>query len=175
MTKGKGNSDSVNRQKSNVSKKGVNKKNKIPEYKIELAGTPNSCTIKIQNQRLRALVDSGAEVSLMHRRIYKTLKQKPKLSKKNINLQSVNGKSIYIDGLVNMKFTIGKVECCHSFFVVSGINRNIILGQDWLVNNGVRLYYDLGCLKVKNTYVSLENDIHVSSVVRLASKTVIKP
>ena len=55
------------------------------------------------------------------------------------------------------------------------MNRNIILGQDWLIKNGVRMYYDLGCLRVNNTYVPLIEDIHTPSVVRLKSTPVLKP
>ena len=51
----------------------------IPTYKINLAGTPNSCIIKIGKNKFRSLVDTGAEISLMHRWIYDSLKVKPKL------------------------------------------------------------------------------------------------
>ena len=63
----------------------------------------------------------------------------------------------------------------HKFYVSDGLNRNFILGRDWLQANGVRLYFDLGCMRIGNTYVSLENDIHVNSLVRTAKKTVLKP
>ena len=42
-----------------------NKKN-MPIYKTELAGNLNSCVIRINNQKYHALLDSGAEVSLVH-------------------------------------------------------------------------------------------------------------
>ena len=46
-------------------------------FKISLSGNRNSCLIKIGKHRLRSLVDTGAECSLMHRRIYDQLKDKP--------------------------------------------------------------------------------------------------
>ena len=49
----------------------------IPIYKINLAGSPNSCIITIGKNKFRSLVDTGAEVSLMHRRVYDSLKVKP--------------------------------------------------------------------------------------------------
>ena len=55
------------------------------------------------------------------------------------------------------------------------INRNFILGRDWLVQNGVRLYFDLVFLRVAKTTVPLEEDIHIASLVRLGSTTVLKP
>lgn len=63
----------------------------------------------------------------------------------------------------------------HVFYVVADMNRNIILGRDWLVQNGVRLYYDLGCLRVGNIYTNLEEDIHISSILRLSKEMIIKP
>ncbi|VDI11245.1 Hypothetical predicted protein [Mytilus galloprovincialis] len=55
------------------------------------------------------------------------------------------------------------------------MNRNVILGKDWLVQNGVRLYFDLGCLRIQKNYVPLEEDINVASVVRLTVNAVLKP
>ena len=129
----------------------------------------------MQNQKLRGLIDSGAEVSLLNNRVYQQLKDRPKLIRKPVNLQDVNGKGIKVEGVVTTSFTIGKVTCSHNFYVVTGIRRNLILGQDWLVKEGVRLYYDLGCLRVKGTYAPLEDDIHVASLLRLTDNKVIKP
>ena len=45
------------------------------------------------------------------------------------------------------------------------MNRNMILGTDWLKNHGVRIYYDLGCIRIGDkNYVNLEEDIHIASV-----------
>ena len=38
-------------------------------FKNELAGNPNSCIIKINTQKFRALLDSEAEVSLIHTKV----------------------------------------------------------------------------------------------------------
>ena len=61
------------------------------------------------------------------------------------------------------------------FYVVKDLNRNFILDRDWLTENGVRLYFDLGYFRVGKTYVPLEEDIHIASIVRLASTAVLKP
>ena len=114
-------------------------------------------------------------MSLIHKRVYQALKNPPKLIKKYVNLQSVNGNPLDVVGCVNICFQIKNVALSHSFYVVGNMNRNIILGRDWLVQNGVRLYYDLGCLRIGQMYVPLEEDIHIASIVRLHRKTIIKP
>jgi hypothetical protein len=55
------------------------------------------------------------------------------------------------------------------------MNRNVILGKDWLTQNGVRLYFDLGCLRIGKCYVSLEEDIKIAYIVRCAKDAVLKP
>ena len=42
-------------------------------------------------------------------------------------------------------------------------------------DNGVRLYFDLGCLRIDNCYVPLEEDVHLSTIARLTRHTVLKP
>ncbi len=114
----------------------------------------------------------------MHRRVYDSLKIKPRLQNRKIHLQSCSGQSLNIDGCIDLPFIIGGAEMKQTFFVMRGLNRNLILGQDWLKQNGVRIYFDLGCLRIGNknkTYVNLEEDIHIASVVRLKNTTVIKP
>ena len=111
----------------------------------------------------------------MHRRVYDSLKIKPKLQHKKPFLHSVNGDPLRVDGCAEVVFDIGGIKMSHSFFIVRDMNRKLILGRDWLQKNGVRLYYDLGCIRVNQTYVPLQEDIHISSVVRVHSKTKITP
>ncbi|CAG2227372.1 unnamed protein product [Mytilus edulis] len=51
----------------------------------------------------------------------------------------------------------------------------MILGRDWLKQNGVRLYFDLGYLRIGKTYVRIEEDIHISSLLRLCKQTTLAP
>ena len=94
----------------------------------------------IGKQKFRCLVDTGEECSLMHCRVYDSLKNKPKLHKKTVDLQSANGCSLNVDGCVNVQFRIGGTEVSQDFYVVRDLNRNMILGLDWLKSNNVRIY-----------------------------------
>ena len=55
------------------------------------------------------------------------------------------------------------------------MNRNIILGRDWLLKFGVKEYWDMQCIKVGKSYIPLVEDIHINSVVHLASQVLLKP
>ena len=121
------------------------------------------------------LIDTGAEVSLISKKMYYNLPFRPKLSRDSANLQAVNGQSLSVMGRVNLTFKMNGLSLTHKFYVTSGLNRNFILGRDWLTENGVRLYFDLGCLRVKKTYVQLQNDIHICSLLRVDRDIVLRP
>ncbi|CAG2207429.1 unnamed protein product [Mytilus edulis] len=152
-----------------------NESEQVETFEINLAGNPNSCLIKIAHMKVRSLIDSGASVSLLHNKIYNSIKGLPKLEKKKVNLQGVNGASLNVLGSINLDFNMKGNKMNHTFYVVSDMNRNAILGRDWLVKFGVRVYFDLGCLRINKTYVPLVEDIHIASIVRLAQTTVFKP
>ena len=147
----------------------------LETFKVSVSGSPNSCLAKIGKQRIRTLVDTLAECSLMHRRIYDQLKDRPKLRNKKVCLQSANGTELKCDGCVNVQICIGGTEMSQDFYVVRDLNRNMILGLDWLKEHNVRIV-DLKCLRINGKhYVTLEEDIHIASTVRVKKTCLIKP
>ena len=138
----------------------------ISTFKICLAGNPNSCLIKVEKQKFRGLVDSGADISLIRRDVYDSLRRKLKLIRQPTNVQSVNGDPLEIDGYIYSKFVIDGTTMTQQFYVSRNMNRKVILGNKWLTENGVRTYHDLRCLTVNCTYVQLQMDIHVTSIIR---------
>ena len=75
-------------------------------FKIELAGSPNSCITKKNKQKFCALLISGAKVSLFHTRVYSSMKEQLKL-KKYAFFQSAKGDPIHLDGCASLKYEIG--------------------------------------------------------------------
>ena len=126
----------------------VNKPVSNEKYLVNLTGNPNSCLIKIEKQRVRSLIDSGATTSLISWKFYNNLIFKPGLQRASAHLESVDGTALSLKGKVEIKFEMKSLKLAHTFFVVDGINRNILLGDDWLTSNGVRMYFDLGCIDI---------------------------
>jgi hypothetical protein len=77
------------------------------------------------------------------------------LIKKEVNLQSLNRNLLQITGQTTIPFQSGGIKMSHSFYVASDMNRNVILGRDWHIQNGVRLYFDLSCLSVQDKIYSI--------------------
>ena len=86
-----------------------------------------------------------------------------------------NGSSIKVLGSIDLDFKIAGIKLKHEFIVVTDLNRNIILGRDFLMKNKVRIYCDLHKLKLQNAYVPLENDVHISAISRLNKTITLKP
>ena len=55
-----------------------------------------------------ALLDSGAEISLIHTRVYNSQKEKPKLKEQNALLQLVMDDSIDLDRCASLKYENGR-------------------------------------------------------------------
>ena len=98
-----------------------------PIYIVALSGGQNFCQLKIQKQKSRVLLDTGAEVSLMNRHVFDSLKDKPRLHNKHAFLPTVNGEPLKLDGCTEINFEIEGIKMSHSFFVVCVININQIL------------------------------------------------
>lgn len=63
----------------------------------------------------------------------------------------------------------------HKLYIVKNLNRNVILGLDLLQSRGVRVSHDLGCIRVHNVYIPLEDDIHIASIIRTRTKIKLPP
>lgn len=71
----------VKARNSNVQIRNI-ETDQVETFEINLAGNPNSCLIKIAHMIVRSLIDSGASISLLHNKIYNSIKELPKLEKK---------------------------------------------------------------------------------------------
>ena len=111
----------------------------------------------------------------MSKKIFDRLSPKPKLTRVIKSLRAVNSEPINVLGRTTLRFTMNGLTMSQNFYVVETLNKNFILGRDWLKENGVRLYFDLGMLRVGQTYVKLEEDTHICSILRLSKRTTIKP
>ena len=98
-------------------------------FSIAVAGSPKCVVIKVEKRTCRSLVDTGAEVSLISGKAFQNLKDKPKVEKDNVSLQSVNGDSLRISGRISLPFKIGQQKFQHNFYIIDDLNRNFILSS----------------------------------------------
>jgi len=113
-----------------------------PSYRPEIQ-------IQLFNAPYDALLDSGASVSAISENLFKTLKNDP--AKHDIPLFPLAGillttalshKSVKIKSQIYLTFKIQNYETHGVFLVVPQLSTSLILGTDWLLDNGVKIDYD---------------------------------
>ena len=167
-------------QKSKVkSKVHDNIKRKTPiknqVLSVDVNSAPNSCLVYIGKTRWRALIDTGADISVMSERMHKKLRNKSGIKPVSQALQGAGGKPLKVKGVTNLSFQLGKKEYNQKFYVVKEASRNLILGIDFLKKNQARIYFDLEKLRLNGEYIDLDRDIHIASVVRVDADVTLPP
>ena len=143
---------------------------------LVVPSSPNILTIRLDRQPVRALVDTGSELTLINKQVYDSMKNKPPLTKKHITLQSANGGELEVAGTAELQFKIQGMKYTHDFLVVGDLSRRVILGRDFLIKNNARIYFDLGGkIRLRNVYLDLENDVHLTAAVTTIKPVVLKP
>ena len=120
-------------------------------------------------------MDTGAAVSLIHKRLYESLKINSRIEPTNLTLQSASGSRLNVLGTTVLKFKVNRLELQHTFVIVNNLSRNCILGKDFLAANSCRIYFDLNCIRIKGEYVAMQEDKCIASIIRLSKTTVLKP
>ena len=70
---------------------------------------------------------------------------RPKLEKKHTLQQSITGDPVPVDGMLILHKITGIM---HTVYVVPTLNRNILAGTYFLKQNNVRLFFDLGKMRI---------------------------
>ena len=137
---------------------------------------PSSCLIRFGKLKARALIDSGAQVSLISSQFARLIKN-VEMNKEpsGIALKSVNGSTLSVKGRTNLQFHIGKQSLNHSFYVASHVNQSVILGRDFFQQNSANLRFDQCCLELNGEAIPLEESNYISSLIKVVNKVHIKP
>ena len=55
------------------------------------------------------------------------------------------------------------------------LTKYVILERDWMVANGVLIYYDSISMRIRDIYVPLEENLKIATIARLRSNIILKP
>ena len=91
------------------------------------------------------------------------------------SLHCANGETLNLRGILDLDFHLGSEKFTHPFYVISGLNRHCLLGNDFLEKHGAVINLQIRKLKVRNSYITMEDDIHIAAVVRSSRTVVMKP
>ena len=142
-----------------------------------IIGDKCSCRINIKQHTFRALVDTGADVSLISEDVYNKI-GKRELSESSIELSTVDGGVLTVLGEIVIEIQIGSQRRLHCFCVVRGITTNVILGCDFIAQNEIKLVFNKkagNMLMIGSESIPLEYEQYMRSFVRLKENLKIPP
>ncbi len=145
------------------------------EREEEAERDSSSILLRFNNWKVRSLVDSGADVSLINHELVSTVDDIELWPSTETKLQGITGTPLRVHGKAELQIHVGKKPIKHMFYVVDNISPSILLGRDFLIQHKVKLDFDKGQFHLQGQVVPLESDSYLASLVRLTSRKVLKP
>jgi len=92
--------------------------------------------IKIKDRKVLALIDSGAEMTLISRNLASTLQQTINPLTTPTRFVAANRQTIPTSGWTTLLMKLGPLNTTHKAIVVENLSTDLLLGTDWLKKNG---------------------------------------
>ena len=140
---------------------------------MDLGKDKTSVLIEIFGQKYRALVDSGAEVSIIHKKIAEQFPDTELMRSTEITLRTATGDSIPVIGEVDLTIRLGQKYIQHTFIVAESLTQDVIIGRDCLKMHGMTIDFGTSELKLQNFSIPLEDDTYLDSLVWISHKKIL--
>ena len=136
----------------------------------------SSVVIEIGAMRVRALVDTGAEVSIIHNKFLSQItSKKPVITQNSPILRAANNELLPRLGTIKLDFKIGNNKIKLPFQVASGISHSIILSMNFIQGQQIILNYKEQELLWKGETAPFEDNQYMESLVRVSRACRIPP
>ena len=117
------------------------------------------CSVNILGIWTAALVDSGADISVMHKDLLEKLHRGAILKRIRDGgprkCVSASGDDLGPEGQVVLRFALGGKQFAHKFLVVRKLQQDLILGDDFLAQKGVKVDFKSRIMCVRGAKVKL--------------------
>lgn len=110
--------------------------------------------IKVNSEKVAALLDSGANVNCIDVNFLKSVEARPNITKTTKALVTANKQSLKTIGLWKGQFQIGFKFFSTVFYVCKGISQNVILGNKFLLKHDANICYR----KLKATFHTAKDE-----------------
>ena len=99
--------------------------------------------LQIDNQTLNAVLDTGAKVTIMNKKLFDPLPKKCKtpLLPSILCLVATNQSEIDNLGISDITFQLGNTTFTHRFIVSKSLSQDVLLGIDFVYANQIKLLY----------------------------------
>ena len=139
------------------------------------------CPVSVGTEHILALVDSGADLSIVSAKVLKKIK--PHLVKKQTDskqtlLRSVTGDTLIVLGLVQIHLSFGNQKFWHHFHVIENTTKKMILESDFLFETGATIDLRGRTLALGSEVVLLKDKSYPQGdcmIVNTVDKVVLNP
>ena len=103
------------------------------------------------------LIDTGAQVTLLNKKIFDKLQPQPSLKHSPVSVSGAcTGSELRVVGVTNLNLTLENINIIWPVYVCENINIPMLLGEDFLRNNGVLIDFSNACIIVKGKTIDLK-------------------
>ena len=135
-----------------------------------------TCPVSIGQQRYRAILDTGSMICVARRDVYDRLPRRFKnLKETKLVIRDASGRPLDVLGMITCDIRIEGIKAPCDFYVVSHLQTSMIIGVDFLKNNGARIDLMQETLEFGGKCMNLTTSEKVSSFGRLSSDIEIPP
>ena len=131
--------------------------------------SPNCVLISIGGDKVNALLDSGADISILRSDMFHKIKNSLQLNLQNSKekLRNASGKFLKVIGETSVQIQVGTQQITQKFQITKDIRVPVILGTDFLEKNNVGVWIAQKTVIVNSERLPLREFSTVSSLVRV--------
>ena len=118
-------------------------------YQVLKEGSDFTCSVLLGGRKVRALVDTGASVSLINSKTYRRLGRKEKLRPVDLYLSQADSSRMRIEGITWLPFQLARTRGDMKVYVALDLCGELILGSDWLKQNKAQIRFDPATLTLE--------------------------
>ena len=134
------------------------------------------CEVEIVKKNVKALLDTGASISMIRQKDLLELGFRCKdLKPADLRVVQADGRGMKISGMICLLVMVGEVVTMQTLYVATTLCRSMILGRDWLEGNKAHMSFNPVMLKLGGKEILLENCMNKESIVVIIEDLVIRP
>jgi hypothetical protein len=107
-------------------------------------------SLKINNKGVKALLDSGAEVTLISKKLANSLNLRINTTENNIKFIAANKQTMTVRGWTIINLKLGQLKQIQRAYVIEDLSTDFHLGLDWIKRNGSKIDFEKKTLKIGN-------------------------
>ena len=132
------------------------KRKEYREYELFSQGSEMICKVRVGKKEVEALIDTGSEVSLMKLATCEELKLViGSLEESDLIITQANGQEMPLKGMCWLPVEIEGMSTWSKFYIAPNLDRELILGEDWLKKNQAQIRFKPNLLTIKGLKIPL--------------------